>query len=131
MLVDAIPDPACSSPAARADSAAPITVIPHACQAARAASNPNVLPLPAAPTTTSMPAPELTSRVTISSCSVLSAGRAARAAVSAAGHTTPALASIRTEAASSRAVSTARRSAVVNRAPAVVGTVRPSARRIR
>ena len=85
MVVASIPDPAESSAAARADSAAPSTVTPDASHAARAASNAKVLPVPAAPTTTSTPAPEVTSRATMARCSSPSAGRAASAAASASG----------------------------------------------
>ena len=58
-----------SSPAAFADSAHPSTGTPLACQASRAASSANVLPVPAGARTTSTPRSLRVSAVTSSRCS--------------------------------------------------------------
>lgn len=58
-----MPDPDSSSAAALAASEVPMTRWPPACQAARAASRAKVLPVPARPSTSSTPEPEVVREV--------------------------------------------------------------------
>ncbi len=80
MVWERMPAVASSSAAARAASAAADDVMARRCQASRAASSANVLPVPAGAMTTSTPWPLVVSRTTISTCSSESSGRAAQRA---------------------------------------------------
>ncbi len=77
---DGMPVCAWSCAAAVAASAAPTTWCPERVQASWAASRQNVLPVPAAATSTSMPFPEVVIWATTATCSGESSGRASSAA---------------------------------------------------
>ena len=72
-----------NSPAALADSAHPSTGTPLACQASRAASSANVLPVPAGARTTSTPRSPRVTASTSARCSAEIDGRLSNAVVSA------------------------------------------------